>query len=312
MPDKRPATPILVPLLSLAMMIWGGTWPAGKIASTAASPAVTIFWRFLLSAAAFVPILFAMRRSASRSHRGPGEHALRFSRMPLQAWVYTVATAAAMIAYNQLYFNGLRLGLAGVGGIVAPTAGALVTGIVTMALQRRRPSLRAVIGLALGLAGGLVILRIWRFDLGELSRSGNLLFIGAGVAWSAVTFLSKRAQDASHFATHTFAVYALAAALALPFALRGGSLLPPGEGPSFWLLVLYLGVAATDFATTIYFVAASRLGTGRAGSFLFIVPTAAILLAWLLLGERPDAVTLAGGALSIAAVYLVNAPHRSP
>jgi drug/metabolite transporter (DMT)-like permease len=294
------------------MIVWGGTWPAGKIASTEAPHTVTIFWRFLLSAVAFVPVLLVMRRSSARSPQATGAHELRFAAMPLRAWLYTIATAAAMILYNQMYLNGLQRGLAGVGGIIAPMVGALVTGIATMVFQRRRPGSLAVMGLLLGLAGGLVILRIWRFSLAELSLSGNLLFIGAAVAWSAVTFLSRQAQEASHFATHTFATYTLAAIIALPFALRGGTLLPPGEGASFWLLVLYLGVAATTFATTVFFVSASRLGTGRAGSFLFIVPTSAILLAWLLLGERPDAVTLVGGALSIAAVYLVNAPQRSP
>lgn len=306
------------------MVIWGGTWPAGKLAATEASPEVTIFWRFLLSAAAFLPVLLALRRSAARTRASPGSEAAhgsraasgspapRFAGLPARAWWYTVATAAAMIVYNQLYLNGLRRGLAGVGGIVAPTVGALVTGVVSLALQRRRPGARAVFGLALGLAGGLVILRVWRFSLVELARSGNLLFVGAAVAWSTVTFLSARAQEASHFASHTFAVYVLTAAFALPFALRGGSLLPAREGPSFWLLVLYLGVAATAVATTVYFVAASRLGTARTGSFLFVVPTSAVLLAWLLLGERPDAVTLVGGALSVAAVYLVNSQRRSP
>jgi drug/metabolite transporter (DMT)-like permease len=76
--------------------------------------------------------------------------------------------------------------------------------------------------------------------------------------------------------------------------------------------MLFLSVVATDFATTVFFLSASRLGTGRASSFLFIVPTSAILLSWLLLGERPDAVTLVGGVFSIVAVYLVNAPQRSP
>ena len=76
--------------------------------------------------------------------------------------------------------------------------------------------------------------------------------------------------------------------------------------------MLFLGVVATDFATTCYFLSASRLGSSRASAFMFIVPTAAVLLSWLLLGERPALVTLAGGALSIAAVYLANAPQRSP
>ncbi|MCX7029103.1 MAG: DMT family transporter [Spirochaetes bacterium] len=312
MPRTRSTSAFLYPLLSLAMVIWGGTWPAGKIASTAARPEVTIFWRFFLTAAAFLPVLLVMQRSAARSPRAPGAHAPRFAAMPARAWLYTIATAAGMIVYNQLFLNGVRLGLAGVGGIVTPMVGALITGFVTMALQRRRPGALKVIGLLLGLAGGLVIVRIWRFSLPELSRSGNLLFIGAAATWSAVTFFSQRAQATSHFATHTFAAYALAAAFAVPFALRGGGLMPPAEGPSFWLLVLFLSVVATDFATTVFFLSASRLGTGRASSFLFIVPIAAILLSWLLLGERPDAVTLVGGALSIVAVYLVNAPQRSP
>jgi drug/metabolite transporter (DMT)-like permease len=303
MQRPRSATAFLYPLLSVAMVVWGGTWPAGKIASTAARAEVTIFWRFFLTAVAFVPVLLVMRRSAA--------HDPRFASMRLRAWLYTIATAAGLIVYNQLFLNGMRLGLAGVGGIVTPTVGALVTGLVTIALQRRRPGALMVIGLLLGLAGGLVILRIWRFSLAELSRSGNLLFLCAAVTWSAVTFFSQRAQETSHFATHTFAAYALAAVFAVPFALHGGGLLPPAEGPSFWLLVLFLGVAATDFATTVFFLSASRLGTGRASSFLFIVPTAAILLSWLLLGERPDAVTLVGGVLSIVAVYLVNAPRRA-
>jgi len=311
MPDERPRDAILFPLMTLAMVIWGGTWPAGKIASTAAPPEVTVFWRFLVTAVAFVPVLLFMRHSAARSPRA-GAPEPRFAAMGLRAWLYTAAAAASMVGYNMLFLSGLRLGLAGIGGVIVPTLSALVTGLVAMALGRRRLGLLAAIGLLAGLAGGLVILQIWRFGLEELARSGNLLFVAAAVAWSAVTIFSQRAQAAAHFATHSFAVYALAAAIALPFALRGGGLLPPGDGRSFWLLVLFLGVVATDFATTCYFLSASRLGSGRASAFMFIVPTAAVLLSWLLLGERPGLVTLAGGALSIAAVYLVNASQRSP
>jgi drug/metabolite transporter (DMT)-like permease len=312
MTRKRSSEALLFPLMSLAMVIWGGTWPAGKIASTAARPEVTVFWRFLLTAVAFVPVLLVMQRSAAASPRVPGARAPRFAQMPLRAWLYTAAAAACVVLYNLLFLGGLRLGLAGVGGVLVPTLSALVTGFVSMAFQRRRPGPLAIAGLVVGLMGGLIILRFWRFSATELSRSGNLLFVGAAFAWSAVTIFSQRAQASAHFATHSSAVYTLAAAIALPFALRGGSLLPPGDGRAFWLLVLYLSVAATDFATTCYFLAASRLGSGRASAFMFIVPTAAMLLSWLLLGERPQAVTLVGGALSIAAVYLVNAPQRSP
>ena len=176
--------------------------------------------------------------------------------------------------------------------MLVPTLSAVVTGLMSMKLHHRRPGPLAIAGLVLGLAGGLVIMRVWSINLGELARSG-------------VTIFSQRAQGVSHVAPHSFVVYATAAVIALPFAVSG-PLLPAG-GTAFWLLALYLGVVATAFATTVYILSASRLGSDRASAFTFIVPTAALLLSWLLLGERPDPVTLAGGALSIAAVYLVNA-----
>jgi drug/metabolite transporter (DMT)-like permease len=172
---SRSASLSLRLLLALAMVTWGGAWPAGKVASTAAPPEVTILWRFILTTAAFLPVFLAMRRAAPQ--------AVRFRSMPARAWAYTVATAAGMVLYNLLFLFGVRRGLAGVGGIVTPMVGALITGLATMALRRRRPASSMVAGLVLGLAGGLVILRVWRFSAGELLGSGNLYFLAAAATW---------------------------------------------------------------------------------------------------------------------------------
>jgi len=98
----------------LAMIIWGGTWPAGKLASVATRPALMVFRRFALTALAFLPVLLAMRASAGRTVPAPGDRVPRLSAMPARAWLYTLATAAAIVSCNFLFFGGLRLGLAGV------------------------------------------------------------------------------------------------------------------------------------------------------------------------------------------------------
>ncbi len=279
-----------------SMVIWGGTWPAGKVAAVATPPERIVFWRFVLTAAALAPAL-AMR-SLNRSPVTP----FALSR---RSWLFVAAAAVSLVGYNELFLWGVRLGLASAGGIVVPTLSPVVTFLVMAAAGRRRPGPLAVLGVLLGLAGGAVILRVWQLDLGDLGRSGNLFFLAAALVWTSVTICSQRAQEGAGFIPVSLAIYAIAAACALPVALATGGVRPPATA-SFWLLVTYLAVAATSFATTVYFFASSRLGSARASSFMFVVPLGAVLLSWLFLAERPDVLTLAGGVLSIGAVYLVN------
>ena len=51
----------------------------------------------------------------------------------------------------------------------------------------------------------------------------------------------------------------------------------------------------------------SRIPASRAGSFLYMVPVAAIVIAWVWLGEMPALPALVGGAFIIAGIVLVNA-----
>ncbi|GAP64831.1 hypothetical protein MBSD_n0113 [Mizugakiibacter sediminis] len=42
-------------------------------------------------------------------------------------------------------------------------------------------------------------------------------------------------------------------------------------------------------------------------SFIYLSPPIALLIGWLWLGERPDALTLLGGAITVGGVVLANA-----
>jgi len=72
------------------------------------------------------------------------------------------------------------------------------------------------------------------------------------------------------------------------------------------LAIVYLGVFPTAIAYVTYAYAFSRMAASRAASFLYVIPVMAYLMAWLWLGEVPTPLSVAGGAVTLAGVFIVN------
>jgi drug/metabolite transporter (DMT)-like permease len=79
----------------------------------------------------------------------------------------------------------------------------------------------------------------------------------------------------------------------------------------FWLNLFFGSAIVTTGATTMYFYATTRLGAEKASSFIFLVPLAASVSSWLLLGERIQLHTAIGGVLGIVAVYMINKRRKT-
>ena len=73
---------------------------------------------------------------------------------------------------------------------------------------------------------------------------------------------------------------------------------------SAWLVYLGLFPTAIGFLTWTY--ALSRTSAGRLGATTYLVPPVVVAMAWLLLGEVPPALALAGGVLCIAGVVVAR------
>lgn len=280
-------------LVVLAMVSWAGAWPSGKLVAGLASPQLIIFWRFLATSILLVPLL---RLSGTD---------LRLAAVDFWA---LLGGAVLVTIYNQFFFAGLKLGLAGVAGVLVTSITPLATFGLVALISRRPIRGREALGLLLGLAGGAVLLEVWKLDLRQLLDSGNLFFLLCGVSWAGVTVLSQHIQKRISFLACSFYIYAFSTIMSMLLALPDGLLAINGRPGLFWLNIAYLGLFATAFGATVYFLAARRLGSHRAGSFLFLVPTGALFMSWLVLGEIPRLSTLLGGAVTVAAVYIINRP----
>ena len=104
--------------------------------------------------------------------------------------------------------------------------------------------------------------------------------------------------------------------------LRGGGTLPllaflPGLGGAIaaapaaatWAAV-HLGVVPSAIAYTLFAIALSRAPAPLVTSFLYLVPVVALLLSWWWLGEVPSSLTLAGGAVAVVGLLLVQRSKR--
>jgi drug/metabolite transporter (DMT)-like permease len=293
--DSRVSDANFVLLLVLSMVGWAGTWTSGHVIAGATSLELLVFWRFALTSASLVPVLLLAREPLA---------------VPWASVPGLVVAAALMAVYNFLFLAGVRTGLAGTGGVIVTSLNPVLTFLATRVIERRRPAPIEALGVFLGIAGGAVLLRFWRFSAADLVASGNLFFVLAAVAWSALTLLSQRVQRHVGFLPYSFYVNALSTLLILPLALAQGFVIRADRPWFFWLNLAYLAIVGTSFATTVFFRAARRLGAQRASSFIFLVPALAPIISWLAIGERPETATLLGGPLAVAAVYFVNRGKR--
>lgn len=276
-------------LMILAMMLWGGGWPALKILTESVSWEVATFWRFAVMSLAFLPVLWWYPKPLRLSVRAAG-------------WASLSALLNA--AFMGLSFWGVSVGTAGAGGVVITTLSPILTVGIAVAFLGMKPSRRHIAGLVLGLVGGAVMIELWQSDL--LMRGGNLIFLLSALVWAALTLSAQRSHlhlDPVHY---TFFLGAIAMLMMAVVAYPHGIGQVFDQDGRFWGALVYLAVLGQTVASTIYFVASGRMGSGRASSYMFLVPVCALASSYVLLGEVPSLPLIAGGGISMAAVYWIN------
>jgi len=276
-------------LLILAMFLWGGGWTALKILTYNLPMDVIIFWRFFLMSLSFLPILYFFKEPIIVS-----KNSLK----------YVISSAILNIAFMVSSFFGIKYGLAGAGSVIITSLSPIMTFIFATIIFKNKIAKLQYIGLFMGIIGGIIILQL--NDIGLFFNGSNLYFLLCSLIWAGVTILSQKAHIHVHPIHYSFFIALIATIASFFYAFNSNLLAVFEQGWKFWVALIYLAILGQTVATTIFFMASGKLGSEKTSSFMFLVPTFALLSAWLILDEPIEIHIIIGGIISMLAVIFIN------
>ncbi len=280
-------TPGLVDWLTLALpgIIWGASFLFIAEGLEAIGPNGVTFVRILIGFATLA-VLPSARRSVSRADLG-GIALLG---------VLWMAFPLSMFPFAEQRVSSALTGM--LNGAVP-----LFAAIVASVLARRVPSGGVAAGLAVGLAGA--VLMAWpTIHEGRNSVDGVLLILAALVSYGFAINLARPLQQRNGALPVIWRAQAVALLLTAPLGVPDLLEAHWSPGPLFSLLAL--GSLGTGLAYVLITKTAGRLGSTRASATAFLIPPVALVLGVVVRGERVALLSVIGATVCVAGAWLMH------
>lgn len=284
----------------VAVIFWGASFVAGKIALRELSPLHLVLVRAILAALALD--LFLLWRG------GWGDVAY----LTWRDWVRIGLLALVSVFPHQLaQMTGLRQTTAINSALLVTLGPLFIFGLSAIFFSERVTLLKtggfltAILGSALIITGGdLRALRV-----GEGTLAGDLLVVVSALGWALYSTLSKDLLRKRSPVLVAALVFSLSVpVLAASAQLGGGGLLIalPRVTWRGWGAMFFLAWACSALGYILWYRALQKQEMSRVSVLQYLQPLVATLLGIVLLGESVAWATAIGGGLILGGVALVN------
>jgi drug/metabolite transporter (DMT)-like permease len=265
-------------LLILLGLLWGGSFFFVRVAVAEIDPLTLVFLRVVLAAGVLWPVVL-IARSDLGAYRG---HLPAFL---LLAVLNNVIPFTLIVAGQ----TAIGAGLASIINATTPLWTALVAR--GFGVEARLPA-HKLAGIVIGIAGAALMFAP--------------AVAGAAISYGFAATFARRFKKVPPMLVATGQLTA-SSLLMTPVALVAGNIPAAlAASPQTIATVVALAILATAFAYILFFELIASAGASNAALVTLVVPISAVVLGTVLLGERLDAWELAGMAVILVSLVVID------
>ncbi len=262
----------------------------------------TVFARWGLARGLHAPDLTVLRYGVAGFVMLPvlGEAWWRDSSQFTSRWrLWLAVSLLAGVPFGLLMFGALQFAPASHAAVFPFSAMSVMGMLLSAWVLGDKITLRRATGIAIVLAGLVVLSGLDAASLTLRGALGDAMFVAAGTLWAGFGILLRKNKLDPLLATAVISFTALLTYVPVYFIVSGGSHLFAAGTTTLWVEVLVQGLIAGAGTLYTYAKMVSLLGPSRAAVFPALAPGLAALMAWPVLGHMPTSHEGAGLALAM-------------
>lgn len=285
-------------LLFIALgIIWGSSYLFIKIGVATVTPITLVAMRLAIGAVVLGVVFWVAG-----------------GRLPRQArtWLHLTVMAVLNIVVPFSLIAWAELNVASsLAAVLTATTPLFAIVIAALLLRSERITSQRVTGLAVGFLGVVVLVGPAAFASGS-SAAAVVAVLAAAASYAGATVYARRTLTGLPPMVPALLQVAIALVISasLALAVEGVPALP--TDPSVVISLLWLGVLGSGVAYLIYFRLVRTWGATRTTAVTYLMPVVGIALGVVVANETVDVRVVAGAALVVGGVALLNVrPRRS-
>ena len=273
-------------------LVWGASFLFIELALESFTAIGIAFLRGFLGAMSLLIVIVVTKQKLPRV----GKH-----------WLHIAVVALLLNTVPGFLFAvGQQYVSSAIAGILNATTPMMTLLIISLAFREQKPTLNLNLGIVLGFAG-VALVGPGGGEISFTSPWGIALLLLATLCYGIAMPYAKRFVSPLPYSPYVLAaaqVSASALLAALP-ALLVGVTHAPVSASALWG-ILALGILGTGFAYVWNYRNIELAGSVIASSVTYVTPVVAVVLGFLVLGERLTLLQAAGGVLVLVSALVVQ------
>jgi drug/metabolite transporter (DMT)-like permease len=279
-------------LIILAVIFWGSSFIATKVALEELSPETIISLRLIIASLFLFVIAILLKKDFSINLKSHGI-------------IFILALIA--VFHLMIQVTGLKYTTASNTGWIIGTA-PIFMAILAAIFFREKIGLVKVSGIIIAMFGLLLLIgrgNITNIDI--INNKGDLLVLASAFTWGVYSMVNKKISLSYSPLMTILYLFVMMAIIIIPFNLNAASINSVVHLTlNGWTSILFLGLFSSGIAYVIWAYSLRDLESAKVGAFLYFEPLVTVFAAWFFLRESITLLMILSGVIITVGVVLVN------